>query len=100
MSRQSCFRRLLEMSENLVGPQIVGAPLSVTDPDLKQRLFFEITGGNGSSVFEVDPCSGQISILKGVSIDYESTQVFVVTITVTDNGLIPITLRYQIRRAM
>jgi hypothetical protein len=80
-----------DVSENLVGPQVVGAPLSVIDPDFKQRLSFEITGGSGSSVFEVDPCSGQISILSGVSIDYEATQSFLVTIKVTDNGLAPIT---------
>jgi hypothetical protein len=85
----SSFARVI--SENLLGPQVVGAPLSVIDPDFKQRLSFEITGGNGSSVFEIDPCSGQISVLSGVSIDYEATQSFMVTVKVTDNGLVPIT---------
>jgi hypothetical protein len=79
------------VSENLLGPQVVGSPLAAYDSDLKQRLSFEIIGGNGSSVFEIDPCSGQVSILKGVSIDYETTQSFLLTIKVTDNGLAPIT---------
>jgi hypothetical protein len=80
-----------EVSENLIGPQDVGSPLSVIDSDFKQRLSFEITGGSGMSVFEIDPCSGQISILSGVSINYEATQSFFLTIKVTDNGLAPIT---------
>jgi hypothetical protein len=79
------------ISENLVGPQLVGNPLSFIDSDFKQRVSFEILGGNGSSVFEIDSCSGQISIVKGISIDYETTQSFIVTVRVTDNGLAPIT---------
>jgi hypothetical protein len=62
MSLQSCFHPLLRnVTENLVGPQVVGIPLAGYDPDFKQSLSFEIVGGNGSSIFEIDPCSGQIS---------------------------------------
>jgi len=79
------------VSENLVGPQVVGIPLAAYDSDFKQRLSFSIVGGNGSSIFDIDPCSGQLTILTGVSIDYEATQSFMITIKVTDNGLSPIT---------
>jgi len=79
------------VTENLVGPQVVGIPLAAYDPDFKQRLSFDIVGGNGSSIFEIDPCSGQVSIVKDISIDYEATQSFMITIKVTDNGLAPIT---------
>jgi sugar lactone lactonase YvrE len=79
------------VTENFVGPQVVGIPLAAYDPDFKQRLSFTIVGGNGSSIFDIDPCSGQVSILNGLSIDYEATQSFMITITVTDNGIAPIT---------
>jgi hypothetical protein len=89
------------LTENLVGPQRVGAPLGVYDADSDQREFFAITSGNGSSWFEVDPCSGQLWLLAGKWLDYEAVQsgyaasyaplTFVVGVTVTDSGAAPIT---------
>ena len=88
------------ITENLVGPQNVGAALGVYDADVGQREYFAITGGNGSSWFAVDPCSGIITLLPGKMLDYEAVQsgfaaslaplTFVVQVTVTDNGAAPI----------
>jgi hypothetical protein len=90
------------ITENLVGPQSVGAALGVYDADLGQREYFALTGGNGSSFFAVDPCSGVITLLPGKTLDYEAAVsngyaaglaplTFSLQITVTDNGVAPIT---------
>ena len=42
-------------------------------------------------MFTIDPCSGQIYIASGASFDYETTQSYTLSITVTDNGVAPIT---------
>ena len=91
------------VTENLVGPQTVGAPVAVYDEDVGQRESFTMSG-NGSSFFAIDGCSGQISLLAGKWLDYEAAQTpgasfdlsfaplrFLMAVTVTDNGLAPIT---------
>jgi len=79
------------ISENIVGPAVIGTPLTPYDDDQNQRVFFSITGGVGASLFTIDPCSGQLFIASGVSFDYETTQSYTLSVTVTDNGVAPIT---------
>ena len=74
------------VSENLVGPQSVGSAVGVADPDIGQTLSFTLTGGNGTTVFRIDSCSGQLSLIAGVSVDYETARAYVVEVTVTDSG--------------
>jgi len=78
------------ISENIVGPATIGTTLTPYDDDQNQRVFFAITAGAGSSLFTIDPCSGQIFIASGASFDYETTQSYTLSITVTDNGVAPI----------
>jgi hypothetical protein len=84
---------LRNVSENILGPQPVGSPLGVYDSDLTQQLSFEITGGNGSSYFEINSFTGQLSVMSGISLSFQplDPKPYVVTVKVTDNGLMPIT---------
>ena len=92
----------LNITENLVGPENVGSPIASYDADIGQSATFSMTGGNGSAFFAVNPCSGQVSLLFGKVLDYEAVQTFpgqaylapltfTVVITVTDNGVAPVT---------
>ena len=80
------------VSENVVGPHSFGAPLVAYDSDRTQQLSFEIVSGNGSSFFEVNSFTGQLSIIQGISLSFNPLDnIYIITVKVTDNGGEPIT---------
>jgi hypothetical protein len=74
------------MPENVVGVAAVGAVVSVSDDDAGQTVSFTVTGGTGASLFQVDACSGQISLKSSAMLHYNTTQLYTVELTVADSG--------------
>jgi hypothetical protein len=62
--------------------------VAATDPDTaqSQTLTFAITAGNASGAFAIDPASGELAVANPAALDFEMTQIFDLTVQVTDNG--------------
>ncbi|KAA0146407.1 hypothetical protein FNF31_07794 [Cafeteria roenbergensis] len=75
----------LAVAENSAEKTSVGAPLLASDPDRGQSLLFEVTGG-ASDRFGVDSCSGQVFVLEGAALDFETDHEFNITVRVTDSA--------------
>ena len=69
------------------------ATVNGTDPDLGgnndgannfENLTYSITGGNGSGLFEINSTNGQISLVAGQHLDFETAQQHVLTVHVQD----------------
>ncbi len=58
-----------------------------TDLDAGQTRTFAITGGNVNGAFVIDPNSGVLSVGNSAALDFETTPVFNLTVTATDNGV-------------
>ena len=58
-----------------------------SDSDAGQTLTYAITGGNDAGAFTIDVLTGQIYVVNGAALDYETSPVFNLTVEVTDNGL-------------
>jgi VCBS repeat-containing protein len=76
-----------QISEAAVAPASVGVPVNASDPDRGMQLSFAVIGGNGTGIFDVNRCSGQITLLLGASLDFEAARVYVLTIRVSDDGI-------------
>uniref|UniRef100_K3X1D4 Uncharacterized protein n=1 Tax=Globisporangium ultimum (strain ATCC 200006 / CBS 805.95 / DAOM BR144) TaxID=431595 RepID=K3X1D4_GLOUD len=63
-------KQLREVRENSREGQVVGAPLTATDPDISQKLAFSIQSGNEDNFFVLDAASGQLFVGKGPSDSY------------------------------
>ncbi len=61
--------------------------VTAVDADAGQSLMWSITGGNTSGTFAINPATGRISIASSAGADFESTPVFQLIVSVTDNGL-------------
>lgn len=57
------------------------------DQDAGQTLRYAITGGNTGNAFAIDPVTGQITVNDATALDFENTPPFVLTISVTDDGV-------------
>ena len=57
--------------------------VNATDEESGLDITYEITGGNGLGTFSIDSTTGSIILL--LSLDYETTPDYVITITVYDN---------------
>jgi len=71
--------------ENSADETAVGI-VQATDPDAADDLSFAITAGNVGNAFQIDADSGAITVATSSQIDYETTQSFTLTVTVTDDG--------------
>ncbi len=60
--------------------------LVATDPDTGDALTYEITGGNNTNIFAINPTSGEITLADGSQVDFETLMVYNLTVTVTDQG--------------
>ncbi|HJR22569.1 MAG TPA: VCBS domain-containing protein, partial [Dongiaceae bacterium] len=78
-----------------VNDTTVLADVNATDPDFGggndlansfEDLAYSIVAGNGAGLFEIDPATGQISLIAGKTLDYEATQQYVLTVRATDGG--------------
>ena len=76
------------VAENSAFGTPVGAPLGGTDPDTaapNSTLGYAITSGDAGGVFAIDG-AGQITVVDGSQLDFETTPPFALEVTVTDGG--------------
>ena len=63
----------------------VGKPVTANDPDAGDELAYSISGGADMAAFAIDSTSGQITVKKGSTLDFEGTQTtFMVEVTARD----------------
>jgi len=74
------------IEENSARLAPVGDALPASDPDLGQLLLYSIESGNELGIFNINPCSGQVEVVRPV-LNYEATNSYTLTIKVVDNGL-------------
>ena len=77
--------QMFVITENTANGQTVGTVVA-TDPDNRQSLSFSIQSGNTNGAFSLNSTSGHITVANSVALDFESTPVFYLLVTVTDNG--------------
>jgi hypothetical protein len=78
------------ITENVAGLTSAGSLVDLYDEDLNQRQTFTIVGGTGSTVFDIDSCSGSVFLKSGQTLDYETAQNYTLFIRVTDSGASPL----------
>ncbi|HEX7151336.1 MAG TPA: cadherin domain-containing protein [Thermoanaerobaculia bacterium] len=72
------------LAENTPNGTAVGT-VTATDPD-GHTLTFAITGGNTNGAFAINGATGQITVANSAALDFETTPVFSLTVSATDNG--------------
>lgn len=60
--------------------------VTATDDDAGQTRTFSITGGNPGNAFKINATTGAISVNTSAAVDWETTPVFSLRVTATDNG--------------
>ena len=86
------------LPENSANGTVVGS-VSASDPDAGDSLSYAITDGDPAGAFRIDPATGEITVADGSQLDFETTPVFSLTVTVTDaggltdTGIVPISLQ-------
>ena len=73
------------LAENSANGAVVGI-VSASDPDAGDTLSYAITGGNPGGAFAIDAATGQITVANATQLDFETTPVFNLAVTVTDAG--------------
>ncbi|CAL1529071.1 unnamed protein product, partial [Lymnaea stagnalis] len=71
-----------------IGRFVVKVNASDNDADLNAQLVYNISSGNSANKFNIDSVDGTI-VLQG-SLDYETTKLYELVVTVTDKGLPPL----------
>jgi VCBS repeat-containing protein len=71
------------LPENAAGGTPVGLVIG-NDTDLRDRLSFLILSGPSSSLFKIDPLTGQIIVASGAVFDFEAQPVHTLTVQVQD----------------
>lgn len=67
-------------------PDILADTDTDPDNDTFNDLAYSITDGNDDGLFEIDPNTGEISLVAGESLDYETDPQHVLEVTVSDGG--------------
>ncbi|PXX94709.1 cadherin, partial [Marinifilum breve] len=74
------------VDENASNSTSVGT-VSVTDADLNTHYTdWTITGGNTDGIFAINAASGEISIVDNTNLDFEQTESYTLSITVSDGS--------------
>lgn len=73
------------VDENAPNGTVVGTVLAY-DVEQDSDVEFDVVGGSGAGIFEIDPDTGQISVIDSASVDFESASVHTLHISVTDSG--------------
>ena len=60
--------------------------VSASDPDVGDTLSYAITAGDLGGAFSIDSATGEITVADSAQLDFETTPVFNLTVTVTDAG--------------
>lgn len=76
----------VSVTENAAAGVLVDTPVTAIDPDVGQQLTFEISGGDGSDLFGILSCNGQLYVKIGFALDHERTKEYNLVLTVSDNG--------------
>ena len=71
--------------ENSSPGEDVGVPFTATDPDNGDKLTYSLEGTD-ASYFHIDPDSGQIRTITGVTYDHETKTSYSVTVNVDDGN--------------
>ena len=73
------------LAENSANGTAVGS-VSASDPDAGDTLSYAITGGDPGGAFAIDSATGEITVADSSQLDFETSPVFNLTVTVTDAG--------------
>ena len=73
------------LAENSANGTMVGS-VSASDVDAGDTLSYAITGGDPGGAFSIDAATGEITVADSTQLDFETTPVFNLTVTVTDAG--------------
>lgn len=85
------------VSENAAGGALVGT-IAATDVDSGQTLSgWQIDGGSGVPVFEIDPQTGVIRVVDGAALDFETTAAYTLNVSVFDGYRRSATSRIDIK---
>ena len=76
------------LDENEAAGTVVGI-VTATDPDPGQTLTYALSTGNEGGAFAIDD-DGVISVADSAALDFETTPQFTLTVTATDDGLLPL----------
>jgi uncharacterized protein YhjY with autotransporter beta-barrel domain/mevalonate kinase len=76
------------INENAASGTPLGSTVA-TDPDLGQSLSYAITDDSSGGLFAVDG-SGQISVVNGSGLDFETASRFTLTVQATDDDVSPL----------
>ncbi len=76
------------LPENRPNATNVGV-VAFTDPDAGQSHTFAILSGNTGGAFDINPATGMLSVADTTAIDYETNNVFTITVGVSDDYLPP-----------
>ena len=68
--------------ENTAAGQPIGAPVAAIDPDVEDTLTYSLDDQDGAS-FSIDSGTGQLK--TKAELDYEDTQTYYVTVSITDS---------------
>ena len=71
------------LAENSTNGTGVGSA-SASDPDAGDTLSYAITGGDPTGAFTIDSATGEITVADSSQLDFETSPVFNLTVTVTD----------------
>ena len=84
-----------EVSEFATGGDVVGDPVTATDPDSSAMPTYT-RGGVDASLFEINMTSGQITLGTNTELDYEGQRTYDLEVTATDGDqemtTVPVTL--------
>ena len=73
------------VDENSPVKALVGDPLPASDVDEGQLLLYSIVAGNDDNIFQINPCSGQVTVATA-ALNYEQRSSYVLTIKLRDDG--------------
>ncbi len=75
----------LAISENSLAGTTAGTA-SASDPDRNQALQWQILGGSGLGVFEINASNGDVKLATGAKVNFEQTAEYTLDVQVTDSG--------------
>jgi Ca2+-binding RTX toxin-like protein len=74
------------VAENAAIGTLVGV-FQATDPDANSTLTYSfVPGGDAAGQFAIDAVTGQLSVLDGTRLDFESSQIQTIIVRATDQG--------------
>jgi len=60
--------------------------VAASDPDAGDSFTYTITAGNDAGAFDIDPTTGEITVVDSAPLDFETTPSFALTVQVSDLG--------------